>query len=84
MESKKSMLYIAENVMTAGLRKWTHKMDINFKNVENHYNGDDWRLFNHNDFNTVTTLDIKHQSVSDNNQLDQTDTYMQIVERSQN
>jgi hypothetical protein len=47
-------------------------MDINFKNVENHYNGDDWRLFNHDDFNTVTTLDIK-QNVSNHNQLDQTD-----------
>ena len=58
-------------------------MNINFKNVENYYNGDDWRLFNHNDFNTVTILDIKHQSVFDNNQLDQTNTYMQNVEYDQ-
>jgi len=48
-------------------------MDINFKNVENYFNGDDWRLFNHNDFNTIDTLDIK-QNVSSYNQLDQTDT----------
>ena len=52
-------------------------MDINFKNVENHYNGDDWRLFDHNDFNTVKTLDIKHENILNNNQLDQTDIYIQ-------
>ena len=83
MESKKSMLYIAESVMTAGLRKWTHKMDINFKDIENHYNDNDWRLFNHNDFNTVKTLKIKYQNVSDDDQLDQTDIYIQNVEHSQ-
>ena len=47
-------------------------MEINLKDVENYFNGDDWRLFNHNDFNTVDTLDIK-QNVSSYNQLDQTD-----------
>ena len=52
-------------------------MNINFKNVENHYNGDDWRLFNHEDFNTVTTLDIKHENTLNNNHLDQTDIYIQ-------
>ena len=38
-------------------------MNINFKDIENHYDGDDWRLFNHNDFNTVNTLDIKHENI---------------------
>jgi hypothetical protein len=52
-------------------------MDINFKDIENHYDGDDWRLFNHNDFNTVNTLDIKHENILNNNQLNQIDTYIQ-------
>jgi hypothetical protein len=54
-------------------------MDINLKNVENYYNGDDWRLFNHKDFNTVNTLDIKQQDVSDNDRLDQIDFYVQKI-----
>jgi hypothetical protein len=58
-------------------------MDINFKDIENHYNGDDWRLFNHNDFTTVNTLDVKYQNVSDDDQLDQTDIYIQNVEHNQ-
>jgi hypothetical protein len=52
-------------------------MDINFKDIENHYNGDDWRLFNHDDFNTVTTLDVKHENILNNHQLDQTDIHVQ-------
>jgi len=52
-------------------------MDINFKDIENYYNGDDWRLFNHNDFNTVNTLDIKHENILNNDQLNQIDTYIQ-------
>jgi hypothetical protein len=47
-------------------------MDINFKDIENYYNGDDWRLFNANDFNMVSTLEAK-QNISNYNQLDQTD-----------
>lgn len=47
-------------------------MEINIKDVENYYNGDDWRLFNANDFNMVSTLEVK-QNISNYNQLDQTD-----------
>lgn len=72
MEPKKNMLFTAENVVTAGLKKWTQKMEINLKDIENYYNHEDWRLFDPNDFNTVNTLDIK-QNVSNHNQLDQTD-----------
>lgn len=46
-------------------------MEINIKDVENYYNGDDWRLFNANDFNMVSTLEVK-QNISNYNQLDQT------------
>ena len=52
-------------------------MNINFKDIENYYNGDDWRLFNDNDFNTVNTLDIKHENILNNDQLNQIDTYIQ-------
>lgn len=47
-------------------------MEINLKDVENYYNGDDWRLFNADDFNMVSTLEAK-QNISNYNQLDQTD-----------
>jgi len=47
-------------------------MEINLKDIENYYNGDDWRLFNANDFNMVSTLEVK-QNISNYNQLDQTD-----------
>ena len=43
-------------------------------NVQDEY---DWRLFNHNDFNTVNTLDIKHENILNNDQLNQIDTYIQ-------
>jgi len=31
----------------------------NSKKLNNYYNGDDWRLFNPDDFNEITNLDIK-------------------------
>jgi hypothetical protein len=41
----------------AGLKKWSQQMNDN--NLEYYYNGDDWRLFDPNQFNTVINLDIK-------------------------
>jgi thymidylate synthase len=79
MEPKKSMLFTAENVVTAGSKKWIQKMEINLKDIENYYNRDDWRLFDPNDFNTVTTLNVKDFNNSDNDHLDQVDLYIQKI-----
>jgi len=54
-------------------------MEINLKDIENYYNRDDWRLFNPNDFNTVTTLNIKDFNNSDNDHLDQVDLYIRKI-----
>jgi len=71
------MLFTAENVVTAGLKKWMQKMGINLKDIENYYNHDDWRLFNPNDFSAINTLDVEDENIVDDNQLNQTDIYIQ-------
>jgi hypothetical protein len=54
-------------------------MEINLKDIENYYNHDDWRLFNPNDFNTITTLNVKDFYNSDNDHSDQVDLYVQKI-----
>jgi len=73
------MLFTAESAVTAGSKKWIQKMEINLKDIENYYNHDDWRLFNPNDFNTITTLNVKDFHNPDNDHLDQVDLYVQKI-----
>lgn len=69
------MQYTAESVETAGLRRLT------LMNNDYYYNGDDWRLFDPNKYNTVTLSikDIEFTETDGFNEIDQIDYYVQKI-----
>jgi hypothetical protein len=59
-------------------------MNINLKDVQNYYNGDDWRLFDPSDFNTVSSFEVKNNSLSEEHDKDDFDQVAFYVERAKN